>query len=331
MCGFSSFDNIKNSSKLKEGKVKGLELSKLYYEIYGKPMIEQRFSQYKEDIATGLVGEGSECFGFDDEYSKDHDFGPGFCIWLPRSLYMEIGESLQRAYNELPSNFMGYSSYEKLVQRRVGVFDIENFYNKYTNCGAFPKNIVEWMKIPERFLATAVNGEVFFDAKGDFSRAREILKSFYPDDVLKKKLASRLANMAQTGQYNYVRCARREDFAAAYLCFSEFVKLSVSAVFLLNREYMPFYKWAFRKARELKNLKEVIEKLEELISIPDNPDTYFIKFDNIEFICKLIARESCRSFNYSLEDNFLETHAKVLMSQIKDERIAALHIMADFD
>ena len=311
--------------------MKGLELSGLYYEIYGKPMIEEKFSQYKREMAVGLVGEGSECFGFDDEYSTDHDFGPGFCIWLPRNLYMSIGEALQKAYNELPSSFMGYNSYEKIVQRRVGVFDIESFYHKYTNCGAFPKNVVEWMKIPERFLATAVNGKVFFDERGEFSRAREVLKGFYPDDVLRKKLASRLANIAQTGQYNYLRCARRGDFAAAYLCFSEFVKLSLSAVFLLNKEYMPFYKWAFRGGRELKNLKEVIESLEELILMPDNADTVFIKFDKIEFICRLIAKESAQNFEYKLEDNFLETHAKVLMSQIKDERIAALHIMADFD
>ena len=176
--------------------MKGLELSGLYYEIYGKPMIEEKFSQYKREMAVGLVGEGSECFGFDDEYSTDHDFGPGFCIWLPRNLYMSIGEALQKAYNELPSSFMGYNSYEKIVQRRVGVFDIESFYHKYTNCGAFPKNVVEWMKIPERFLATAVNGKVFFDERGEFTRAREVLKGFYPDDVLRKKLASRLANIA---------------------------------------------------------------------------------------------------------------------------------------
>ena len=94
---------------------------------------------------------------------------------------------------------------------------------------------------------------------------------------------------------------------------------------------MPFYKWAFRGARELDSLKEVIELLEELILMPDNADTVFIKFDKIEFICRLIAKESARIFEYKLEDNFLETHAKVLMSQIKDERIAALHIMADFD
>ena len=55
--------------------MKGLELSRAYYEEYGKPMIDTQLAQYKPYLAAGLVGEGSECLGFDDELSTDHDFG----------------------------------------------------------------------------------------------------------------------------------------------------------------------------------------------------------------------------------------------------------------
>lgn len=54
--------------------IKGLELSKQYYETYGKPMIAGQFPEYESRIAVGLVGQGSECFGYDDESSRDHDF-----------------------------------------------------------------------------------------------------------------------------------------------------------------------------------------------------------------------------------------------------------------
>ena len=67
--------------------MKGLELSKRYYEEYGQAMIQRHFRQYEERIAAGLVGMGSECFGFDDEISRDHDWGPAFCIWLNKALY----------------------------------------------------------------------------------------------------------------------------------------------------------------------------------------------------------------------------------------------------
>ncbi|MDR2610458.1 MAG: hypothetical protein LBC58_03280, partial [Clostridiales Family XIII bacterium] len=62
--------------------MKGLELARNYYEDYGRDMVLSRFSAYKGRIAAGLAGEGSECFGFDDELSHDHDFGAGFCLWL---------------------------------------------------------------------------------------------------------------------------------------------------------------------------------------------------------------------------------------------------------
>ena len=61
--------------------MKGMELSKAYFEEYGKPLIDTRLLQYRPYIAAGLVGEGSECLGFDDDISTDHDFGPAYCIW----------------------------------------------------------------------------------------------------------------------------------------------------------------------------------------------------------------------------------------------------------
>ena len=88
--------------------MKGMELAKAYFEEYGIQMIEGQFGEYKGKIAAGLVGEGSECLGFDDEFSQDHDFGPGFCIWLPQQVYEQIGSAMQQAYDTLPQSFRGH-------------------------------------------------------------------------------------------------------------------------------------------------------------------------------------------------------------------------------
>ena len=61
----------------------GLELSRAFYEEHGKPMLEEQFPQLLPLLAVGLFGSGSECFGYDDETSRDHDFEPGFCLFLP--------------------------------------------------------------------------------------------------------------------------------------------------------------------------------------------------------------------------------------------------------
>ena len=58
--------------------MKGLILSEEYYHQFGTKMIEEIFPKYKEKIAAGLAGDGSECYGFDDEISRDHDWGLRF-------------------------------------------------------------------------------------------------------------------------------------------------------------------------------------------------------------------------------------------------------------
>ena len=63
--------------------MKGLELAEKYYKEYGEPMLKEQFPDVLSQIAVGLIGSGSECFGYDDEISEDHDFEPGFCIFLP--------------------------------------------------------------------------------------------------------------------------------------------------------------------------------------------------------------------------------------------------------
>ena len=56
----------------------GMEMARRFWEQAGKPMLQSRYPDYAERIAVGLVGYGSECFGFDDALSRDHDFGARF-------------------------------------------------------------------------------------------------------------------------------------------------------------------------------------------------------------------------------------------------------------
>ena len=76
-----------NLNRNTEKNISGLQLAKGFYEEYGVPMIAEKFKEYEDKIAVGFVGEGSERFGFDDIYSRDHDFGPGFSMWVTKSTY----------------------------------------------------------------------------------------------------------------------------------------------------------------------------------------------------------------------------------------------------
>ena len=69
--------------------MKGLELAKAYYE-HCRPQLYEEMPQIMEKACAGLCGEGSECFGCDDEISRDHDFSPAFCLWLPEDTLCAI-------------------------------------------------------------------------------------------------------------------------------------------------------------------------------------------------------------------------------------------------
>lgn len=96
--------------------MKGLELSEAYYYDVCLPMINQKFHHMSDRIAVGLVGEGSECYGYDDEISRDHDWGASICIWLTEEDFQAWGNQLQEALLQLPENYKAIRYCRKLEQ-----------------------------------------------------------------------------------------------------------------------------------------------------------------------------------------------------------------------
>ena len=229
-------------------QIKGLELCKRYYEEFGKPMIAEKFSLYEKKIAVGLVGKGSDCFGFDDEQSRDHDFGPRFVMWVTRETYEEIGEELQKAYEELPKMFLGVERIETFHGRdRAGVHMIEEFYQQLTGIKSINDiGVTTWLETSEYSLAAAVNGEVFCDEEGIFTAWRAKLLEYYPKAVWYRRIAQECAVFSQNGQYNLPRMRQRGQLVAAELAKAEGVKHAMKLIFLLERRYAPHDKWLYK-------------------------------------------------------------------------------------
>lgn len=306
--------------------MKGLELSRRYWEEVGRPAFEVAFPEVLERAAVGLVGEGSECFGFDDEISRDHDWGPGFCLWLTKEDLLRWGERAALVYRSLPREFLGFRRLNEghLSAGRVGVLEINYFYQRYLGPAVPPQTLRDWRRLPEEGLSTATNGEVFQDPLGTFSALREALLSYFPEDIRRKKIATRCALAAQSGQYNYPRCLRRGDPVPAALALSQFIGHVQAIVFLLNRRYRPYYKWAQRAMSQLPILGgDIAPMLESLAT--GGPDAQ----GTVEAICALLIQEMTRQELTACPSDFLLPHAEDILSRISDPELRASHPMSD--
>ena len=306
--------------------MKGLELCRLYYEEVGAPALKARFPELMGRAAVGLAGQGSDCQGFDDEYSRDHDFGPGFLIWLTDADFEEYGAELQAAYEELPREFRGYTRKPTHTgSQRVGVMRTTDFYNYYIGC-TVPESLMKWVRIQEHFLATCTSGEVFEDGLGEFTAIRNALLPCYPEDVRLKKLAARAATMAQSGQYNYFRMMRRGDVFGARLALAEFLNASLSMLYLLNFRYEPFYKWQFAGAEGLVAMADALPYLKDIAASSTRRDEGGIARD-IEAACAVAVGELKLQGLSAAQGDYLETHAYSIMEGIEDGGVRALHVM----
>ena len=269
--------------------MKGLELSERYFREYGRDMLEREFPDILPYLACGLVGSGSECLGYDDELSRDHDFEPGFCIFLPGEDVVDRKDAfrLERAYAGLPVEFMGFrrSRVSPAGGSRHGVIRTEDFYREHAGVVGGRMDASSWFSVPSYALREAVSGRVFFDNYGEFTRIRRMLSEM-PRDVKLKKLCGHLFLMAQAGEYNYPRLVKRGDKAAAQLAANEFVKSAMEVIFLLNGEYMPYYKWSFRALKDLSFMGDCGEVLYRIMTSPNEVEASGEKSALIENVCR---------------------------------------------
>lgn len=303
--------------------MRGIELSQQYYKTYGEQMLQQ-FSSIVPYIAVGLVGSGSECLGYDDMLSQDHDFEPGFCIFLPGEDLVSSRDAfqLERAYAKLPREVMGYTkSVHNPTDTRRGVIRISDFLRQKLGSPGFELSTQEWLSIEEQFLLEVTNGKLFYDGLGVMTAIRKALE-YLPEDIRLKKLTGNLLVMAQAGQYNYERCAVRDDAGAAQLAIYEFVKAALRVVFLLNRQYIPYYKWVFRALRELPYLSTLHDDFVYLIS-SDNDDALH-KLSIVHNIIDAISQEiQLQGFG----GGGLEQQAYAINESIKDVSVRNMHLM----
>ncbi|MCG8530952.1 MAG: DUF4037 domain-containing protein [Desulfovibrionales bacterium] len=311
--------------------MRGLELARAFYTEVAAEALREALPHAVDNLAVGLVGEGSECFGFDDEVSRDHDWGAGICVWAPEAMLPELEAVIAPVFARFPSSFKGFPVRMAPTHRngRVGLFSIEGFYRRFINSSTPLSTWQQWYTVPEYFLAVCTNGEVFADPAGDFSKFRNTLLDFYPEDVRRKKLAARLGVMAQSGQYNLLRILKRNDTAGALLAVSRFVESTIGAMSLLHRTYMPFYKWAYRGLQELPESEGIVRKLSSVLELPLTRGAACVSQAEqaVEAVCVEMTALLHSAALATSSEPWLMTQAEQVQAQIENPQIRQLPVL----
>lgn len=235
--------------------MQGIELSRRFYADIVRPWLAEVAPGLPH--AAALVGYGSELLGFDDELSRDHNWGPRVHIFLTRERFEAEAQRLVAAFAAAaPQSYLGepigwrnrphppaggdeavgalahgleVHTVEGTLERILGVRSVD---------GLGP---MQWLGFPEQRLLAFTAGAVFHDDDGRLSAAREQL-SYLPRDVWLYKLACQWRRIAE--QQAFVgRAGQVGDDLGSRVIAGRLVHDVMRMAFLLERCYAPYAKW----------------------------------------------------------------------------------------
>lgn len=102
-CTNKSFQKLDNGGLF----LKGLNLSELFFHEHVASLVETICPSLAGNYAAGLIGFGSDVLGYDDEQSRDHEWGPRCIIWLKPEDYERYAAhiDLSSAGIRVPTDF----------------------------------------------------------------------------------------------------------------------------------------------------------------------------------------------------------------------------------
>ena len=253
----------------------GLKLSKRYFFEEGLPLLQRAFPEIASRSAAGLIsgglasGCGSEVMGFDDEASRDHNWGPRFFLILSERDKAEFGEEIGAYLNiNLPESYLGFQTvYTSMPRERAHVVSVADIVEGNMGSSSCPVTATEWLAFSEHNLYELTCGTVFYEPSPLITPALDGYR-YYPDDVWLKRLGFCWPAFMQAGQA--VKSAERGDAVTTNLYMTWGAYCVMRASFLLQREYAPCDKWLYRGFSELPGLPEgLAQTIVDIFSRPD--------------------------------------------------------------
>ena len=253
----------------------GRELSGLLFAEVVRPILAAGFPSL--NYAAALIGTGSEVLGFDDDMSRDHDFGPRMFIFL-RSADSAAREAIHAALDrELPTAFRGFAV-DMPKSRLSARFNVDGrqrshrviplVFDEFVAIHFGPStdiswDVVDWLTVSSQSLLEFTAGEVFHDGPRELTTWREHL-SWYPHDVWLYLLAAGWQRIREE-EHLWQRAGWRGDELGAGVLGARLVRDVIRQCFLIERRYAPYPKWLGRAFAALACAREMSPLLQRAL------------------------------------------------------------------
>lgn len=220
----------------------GIELSRRYFSEVVGPIVAHRFPSMK--VAAGRLGTGSDVLGFDDDTSRDHDWGLRLSLFVPQesvaAVTAELDEKLPERFRGQPTRFAFTG--ENALRHHVEVSTVTGFL--IDRLGFDPRSemsVPDWLSLSGQAVLEATGGPVFVDQSGELEAARRALE-WYPDDIWRYVLA---CDWDRIGQELPLmgRAADVGDDIGSRIIAARLAAVVLHLAFMIERRWPPYAKW----------------------------------------------------------------------------------------
>jgi hypothetical protein len=258
--------------------ISGIELSRRFYGELVAPWLARAFPDLRH--AAALIGYGSELLGFDDEMSRDHNWGPRVGLFVTQADFVAHADAVIGRFAEFaPASFLDYPIGMSSKAARAADTDgargdprhglevqtIETLLRRALALGPDePRDAVAWLGLSEQQLLVITAGAVFHDDDGRLTRQRERLSTF-PRDVRLYKLACQWRRIAEEQAF-VGRTGHGGDDLGSRIIAARLVRDAMRMAFLIEDRYAPYPKWFGKAFARLPCAAELTPMLDRVLA-----------------------------------------------------------------
>lgn len=259
----------------------GIELSRRFYLDIVRPWLARVAPNLPHSAA--LIGYGSELLGFDDEMSRDHNWGPRVHLFLTPADFDAHGQWLMDAFAAVaPAEFLGEPiGWRSRPHPPAGGRWALGAMNHGLEIHTIEARLVDglalesvealtpirWLGLSEQRLLGLTAGAVFHDDGERLGKVRAAL-AYFPRDVWLYKIACQWRRIAEEQAF-VGRTGMVGDELGSRVIAARLARDVMRMAFLLERRYAPYAKWFGSAFARLPLATELSPPLQRALSAED--------------------------------------------------------------